>query len=339
MLKLQTASLREFQSRANYIQSNTLLPILGNLKIDVTDVCTLTKNALDSVCIGQVTHEGEPQQLLVPERILFAALSVTQDEWITIDNGVIKFGSDTIQFTAEDINTFPVTPVIPNDKPTFVLNKEYIKSILIASEYINNSQNTGSFAFVHLDKESIFAFHPNYFYINNSFANLPTTGFNKDEVTVIGAYESIEFLDLPNHHVFFVPGYTYIFTKSEIATPKLTQVIERLKLPGKSFTCNKNELVNFLNLANTVSESEIATCNLNQSGLFGKLLMNNANYGRNNERIMTVAGELDEFTFNSRLIINALKAIPYEMLNAKTNQNCLIIQAGEEWFCFIGMSK
>lgn len=338
MLKLQTASLRDFQKQASQILSNTLLPILSNLKVDVTDVCTITKNAINAVCIGQVVHEGEKQQLLIPEKILFAALNITTDEWITIDGGVIKFGSDTIQFTDEDINTFPLSPVIP-DQPQFLLTKEHIKSIGIASEYINVAQNAGSFSFVHLGGDAIFAFHPNYFYINSSFSGLPTTGFNKDEALVINSKDQIEFLDLPNHHIFFIPGYTYIFTKNEMASPKLAQIIERLKLPGKSFTCNKNELVNFLNLANTVSESEIAACTLNQDGLFAKLLMNDHNYGRNNERTMTITGELDEFTFNSRLIINALKSVPYEILNAKTNQNCLIIQAGEEWFCFIGMSK
>ena len=338
MIKLQSASLREFQKQASQIQSNTLLPILGNLKIEVTDVCAVTKNSISAICIGQVIHEGETQKILVPERILFAALAVTQDEWITIDNGVIKFGSDTIQFTPEDVNVFPLSPTIP-DQPPFVLAKEHIKAIGIAAEYINQGQNAGSFGFVHLAEESIFAFHPNYFYINNSFTGLPTTGFSKDEAAVICSKESIEFLDLQNHHVFFTPGYTYIFTKAEIATPKLTQVVDRLRLPGKSFTCNKGELVNFLNLANTVSESEIATCTMDRSGLFARLLMNDQNYGRGNERIMTVTGELDEFTFNSRLIITSMKSIPYETLNAKTNQNCLIIQAGEEWFCFIGMSK
>lgn len=338
MLKLQTASLREFQKRANQIPANTLLPILSNLKIDVTETCVITKNSINSICMGLVEFEGERQQLLVPERILFAVLSVTQDEWITIDKGVIKSGSDTVGFTEENIKDFPNPPAIP-DQPSFLLTKENIKSISVASGFVNDHLDAGTFGLVHLSGDSIFAFHPNYFYINESFKDLPTVGFNPDEIAVISAQESIEFLDLPNHHIFFTAHYTYIFIKSEAQTPKLQQVMERLRLPGKPFTCNKYELVNFISLANNVSESEIATCSITQDGLFAKLLMNDASYGRNNERIVTISGELDEFTFNSRVIANAIKSIPYEVLNAKTNQNCLIIQSENEWFCFIGMSK
>lgn len=338
MIKIQTASLREFQRRANQIPANSFLPILSNLKIELAETCIITKNSINSVCMGLVIAEGEPQRLLVPERILYAALSVTTDEWITIDAGVIKFGGDIIQFTEDDINVFPMCPEI-TDQPTFLLTQDHIKPIVIAGAYVNSNKNAGLFSLVHMAGDSIFAFNPSYFYINNSFNGLPPTWFGADEVAVISTYDTVEFLNLKNHHVFFSTGYTYIFIKEEASTPNIESVLDRLRLLGKSFTCNKTELLNFINLANTVSESEIATCTIIQEGLFAKLLMNDTNYGRSNERVIIITGELDEFTFNGRVVINAFRSISHEILNAKTNQHCLIIQQDKEWFCFMGTVK
>lgn len=59
-IKLRTDSLREFQKRATQIQTNTLLPILTNLKLSYSeDICTLTKNNIGAVIVGQVEATGD----------------------------------------------------------------------------------------------------------------------------------------------------------------------------------------------------------------------------------------------------------------------------------------
>jgi len=53
MIKLKTESVREFQKRATQISTNTLLPILTNLKLSYSgDICTLTKNNIGAVIGG-----------------------------------------------------------------------------------------------------------------------------------------------------------------------------------------------------------------------------------------------------------------------------------------------
>ena len=345
MFKLKTASLKEFQKRASQIQANTLLPILSNLRIQVGNgVCTLTKNSLNAVVIGQVEHETDTPgiTLLIDERILFSIVATSRQEIIEIQvegNQIIIIDEDKTHLPLEDIANFPKLPIWEPDAATFKLEANHIAAIRIASKYINDSETAGHFKFVHLGAENIYAFHNNYFYINSGFANLPNIELSSEETAVITSVETIDLLDLPNHHVFFTPGYEYIFTKSESSKVDVGAVMTRLQLPGKDFTTQTEELNVFIQRANSISESPVTSCSLVPAGMFIKLTMNDANYSRSNERMVACTGEPNEFTFNSRLIAGPLKAIPYPVLKAKTNQNCLIVQEGEEWFCFLGMAK
>ncbi len=60
MIRLKTESLRQFQKRATQLTTNTLLPILTNLKLSYSgDICTLTKNNIGAVIVGQVEATGD----------------------------------------------------------------------------------------------------------------------------------------------------------------------------------------------------------------------------------------------------------------------------------------
>lgn len=341
MTKLSTESIRQFQRRSQSIERNTLLPILSNLRLTISDgIATLTKNSLNAVCIGQIEYDGSETDMLINEKVLLALLSVTKDEFIEIHEKYIKSGPDKIPITFEDITHFPNAPEI-TDQPSYKLTKEHISAINIAKSYISELDNQQQYKFVHLSGDAIYAFHSHYFYINNSFENLPVAILTKEECNIITAHEELDFLDLPNHHVFFTPGYTYIFTKSEEVKITINGVVGKLQLPAKEFKCAKSEVMDFITLANSVSESQIALCTFDKN----LLSMNDASYGRGSERVVVMDGEADEFVFNSRLILNPFKAIPYDEIKCKVNMNNFIVtgatENGEcnEWFCFLGMSK
>lgn len=345
MIKLNTNSLREFQKRASVIERNTLLPVLSNLKIEVDEVCLVTKSSLNVVCCGQVVHEGGKQSLLVDERILFSLLSTTSAEWLTIERDgkglLLSDGKDKISLSTEPVENFPPNPEYDSEAESFMLEKKHIEAITIGRSYVVDSETSGTKQFVHMRGSLIFAIHDNFFYINNSFENLPDAMFTPEETAIIAQHEKLQMAQTERHLILFADdGYTFIFTKPEGSTLNAEGLLSRIVTPGKNFSILKDELVNFCNLANTVSESPVATCTMSQDGLFVKLQMNDKNYERNNHRLVVCEGEVGEFNFNSRLITSALKAIPYGTVQGKTLQNNMILNYnGEEWFCFIGMQK
>lgn len=337
MIKLSTKSLRDFQKRIGGIQPYNNLPILKNLKVSIANnICTVTKNEINSICIGQIEYEGDETEILINEKVLFALLNVTKDEWIEVHEKYIKSGVDKIPITFEDIMNYPNPPDI-TDQPSYKLTKDHIAAINIAKNYISDMDNQMQYQFVHLNEEAIYAFHSHYFYINNSFDKLPVAQLTKEECNIITSQDEIDFLDLPNHHVFFIPGYTYIFTKAEEVKITISAVVSKLQLAAKEFVCSKDQISDFISLANSVSESQIATCTLSGN----MLSMNDASYNRGNERVVNMEGEADEFIFNSRLVAVPFKAIPYTTIKGKVNMNNFIITGGSdnEWFCFLGMSK
>lgn len=245
MTKLSTESIRQFQRRSQSIERNTLLPILSNLKLEVSNgLATLTKNSLNAVCIGQVVHEGESTVLLLDERILFQLAAVTKSEWIEItqhEGRILLKEQEETFLPLEDPANFPLAPEI-SEQDGFKLEQQHIAAINIARNYINNSETAGPFQFVHLEGENIFAFHNNFFYINGGFKDLPSVSLRPEETAMIIEHATLEFLDLPRHHVFFSPGYTFIYTKGELSgIPKLNTVFDRLKLPGADVSFSKEE--------------------------------------------------------------------------------------------------
>lgn len=337
MIKLSTKSLRDFQKRISGIQPYNNLPILKNLKVTIAgEICTITKNEINSICVGQIEYEGDDIEILINEKVLFALLNVTKEDWIEVHGKYLKSGVDKIPISFEPIDNYPILPEI-SDKPSYKLTSDHISAINIAKSYISDQDNQMQYQFVHLNNDAIYAFHLHYFYINNSFEGLPVAQLTKEECNIITSQSEIDFLDLPNHHVFFIPGYTYIFTKPEEVKISINAVITKLKLPANEFVCTKSEIMDFISLANNVSESQVATCKLS-----GKLLsMNDASYSRGSERVLNMDNNSDEFVFNSRLIAVPFKAIPYETIKGKVNMNNFIITGGsdQEWFCFLGMSK
>jgi len=341
-IKLNVQSVRDFNKRAQQISTNTILPILSNLKLYYDgSICTLTKNNISAVLVGQVQADGDPITVLINERIFMAIVMSSKLETIEIQvaEQILIIDSDKTYLPIENIQEFVNAPEYSSEGEIVKFNKDHIKAINIASNYTNDLESAGFMRFVHISGENIFAFHTNYFYINGSFSNLPVVSLRAEEIKILAEIESIEFIDLPNHHVFFIQGYEYIFTKTEAAMPKLDTVFASLVMPGKEFTCRVDELIDFIQRANLVSESEVAQCSMIPAGVFLQLRIDDSNYSRSNERLISCTGEPDEWTFNSRVILNPMRAIPYEILNAKTNRNYLIIQAGNEWYSFAGMSK
>lgn len=347
MIKLNKASLQDFQRLTAGMPKNTVMPILGYVKIQrnpASNLTLITKSNLATTVIAaiksDVDQEFEP--LLLDERILFGFLAETKfdDIFITIEGNEIKI-SDTltkIGFAKEDFNNFPATPKASGE--TKVISREIVEALDTAKNFVNDSETAGNYRFVHCVSNFISAFNSHFFYINNRFEALPEMMLTKEMCDVVCSIQSaLKFQDGGNHYFFTASSIQYILTKMEGKTPDASTVLERLKIPGKDFSIPKSDLVSFCNIANMVSEASVSTCTMKPNGMFADIKVNDANYSRNGERNIPIGGTFDEFTFNARIVIHPLKNIPFETFNAKTNQNCLIVTGKDEYFCFIGMSK
>lgn len=359
-ITLNVASVRDFQKRVQFIPRNDLKPILKNIKLQHYPELgwRLIKNNENTVCIGRVQAEGEPATILLDERIFFGLVTAANGEvvtlevlegklWITID------GQKT-DLPIEDPADFPREPPFPIEQEPLQFTEQHLRAIRIAANFTSPGETAGNFQFVHLTPtDGIFGFHNNFFYINSAFSGgvFPEVQFRPDECEIICSTEGVGFINMDRHHVFFNGGYTYIFTKSEAKALNITGVVERLQQPGNAMVINRDGLVDFCATANLVSETPLADCLISpMGGALIRLTLRDNNYNRGTERMLPCQGEPEMFAFNSRLLAPVLKVIPYEQLEGKTNNNCLIIGgkngtgnglAAEvnEWFVFIGMQK
>lgn len=352
MIKVLTSSVRTFQKKASTIQRNELLPILSNIKLDFDgETCTMTKNALEAICIGNIDlAEGDQParlSLLIDEQVLFSFLSTLKTTDFSIgtegSDVILQSGETVIRLPKEMAEDFPKPPPFSNDLERFKLTPQHIRAMKIASNFVNPLETSGPFQYVHIKAGNIFAFHSNFFYLNTSFEGLPIAAFRVSEVAMIISHldNGIEMIDLDNYHVYLSPGFTYVFSKPETTSPEVEVVLQRLKMPGKDCGFNGNDLIDFCVLANSVSPSPVATCSIKGEGTFAKMQLNDKNYSRTVNQLSVITGELDEFHFNSRIYIAPMRSIPDGMWNVNTKQNCFIIKNTEEteWFCFIGMTK
>jgi hypothetical protein len=339
MLKLNTKSLQSFFSRASKIQKSSQLPVLSYLKLSFdNEIATLIKSNLEATIIGQVEYEGDPVDILIDENDLSISASNCQSEFIEVEHinnvgkleVVLRYNKVKKVTPSEDINTYPVIPEI-KESDIIKLTSDHLSAIEKASSFTGESE---ALSFVQITPAAIAAFSQQSFYINTSFNDLPTILLRPDEIKMLPNNE-VEFSDLERHHVFYTPGFTYIFTKVEGKAAPIDTVLERLRQPGKDFSFDPAELISFCNEANATSKSQIATCTMNG----GNLSLNDAAYSRSIDAEYACEGQPDEFTFNSRLVLSGIKALPTGKIGAKTNQNCLIINDNQEWYCFIGMSK
>lgn len=351
MITLSKNDLQEFQKRTVKMRKNTLLPILSYLRLDWRfDKHWLTKSNAQTVCNSPIggTSDSDYKTILLDERILFAILPTIKGEHLQVelkDASIVLTDGGTmlIEFQREDPTNFPAVPEVTNATDHLTLNHEHINAIKIASNYTIESSTSGNFQFVHIGGKGIRAFSTTFFYVNAGFDDLPKLQLGSEEADVVGEANVGAKLSNGDRHIFLQDGtFLYIFTKQEASSPELEAVLSKLKLPGKNFEIGKNDLLDFCNLANAVSETPIADCLLEPNGgMFAKLRMLDANYARSASKEVIATGDFDAFAFNSRLISQPLSVVPYEQLKAKTNQNCLIIsnEGQTEYFAFIGMQK
>ncbi len=347
MIQLSIARLQDFQKRTQYIQRHTTLPMLSYLKLHVENGnFHLTKNNLAAICVMVVGENAPPDTptLLLDDRILFSYLSAAAAKQITItwtDKEIqLTDGKQPVTFQRQDPTDFPRTPEFNEATNEYKMPTELLATLAVAKNFVNDSETAGNQKFIHLRGEYVFAMSTNCFFLCNRFKDLPELRLDKQQADILSGLQEVEFGSIGNHYFFLAGDSIFIFTKQEGQSPAaISNIHERLRLPGKEFQIMRDELTSFCNVANMVSEGPLVPCSMVPAGPVCSLRMVDASFNRGTSRDVMVTGTFDQFNFDSRLFQTPMKAIPYEILEAKTNQNNFIITGQDEYFCFIGMAN
>lgn len=323
------------------------MPILNNLHLTkVGDNWLLTKNNIRAVCTSIIPGEGAADTLLLEEQLFMDMTNNSKSEYILIQRDLVSGAVSIIDedgpvrlTSTEPPEHYPEAQAPPDSEDAFEFTEAIMSALRIAAKFVTDNDSAANYRFVDMNGKYISGFHNSYFYVNAGFKDLPQVMLTPDDIAILGAAGKLTFNTTERHNFFYGDGSTYVFTKTEDKPRKLDTVEARLRLEGKNFTVRRDELLSCFTRANMVSKSEIAATTLTGTANHLKMTFNDASYGRDTEKFIPLTGDMDEVTVNSKLIIDAFKAIPYETLICKTLSSTLIIQGQDEWYTFMGMQK
>lgn len=346
MIQIKIESLKTFLRNTAAISRNDLLPILRNIKIhqDAEGKFYATKNNIQVVCIHPIEATGELQDPVLIDQAVMSGLveqSVGETVTLKVEGGTLTWDNNGVtELPLEDYTNYPLPSDAPDPADAKLISQEVMDAIGSARHYVNQSASAANFRFVCVNNKHVSAFHGQYFYVGLLKEEAAQLMLSREECDIILGLQQVTHNAAERQNYFYSNvGATYIFGKPEERPHKLDAVLKGLADPGgKQFTMPKQDWVSFCTKANIVNQSETALCSLLPNGEFK---MEDGNFSRKQQNKSALVGTADEFKFNSKLIAAPLKAVPYETLQCKTNQNFLIIRNEEssEYFTFIGMQK
>ena len=344
MIIFKIENLKEFQKRTQFIKSNDAFPALAYIKLECRESkYYLTKNNLKCVCEYMIAAEGECPDLLLDDKKFSAFISKAKSDLVKVkwddEKIYLSDGKQLGEMPRQSVENFPKTPDYSQAKSSFTLKKEHLEVIAIAKQYVTNTDTAGNFKFIHIGGEFISAFHTMYFYVCNKFTDLPNMIIDSEIADVITAGEQFEVGISDNKYFFLAGNVVYIFTQQEGKTPNIkNSVWNKLLKTGKDFQFAKENIVDFCELANVFSNSELVYGSLYKQGDYLMMSMKDNNWKTGNNKVSPVVGDLDKISFDCRMVAAPFKFIPYETLKCKTVENCLIISGEKEFFCIMGLA-
>lgn len=310
---LQTKQLREFLKWASPIKRNEQIPITDHVSILNGKI---SKTNLAISCVMSIDCNDSA---LIEERTLSALLNATKEETIKVTIGkVVSLQAGDIKVThpVTPIETFPVIHSLPDSDP-FQLTEEMIDSLVVSKSFISDLENDGTFKYVHMNPEYIAATDRFKLYYE-SYAGLPSIVFDPSDIDLIAKMLEPVLYDSEKYYSVQSGDIIYHFVKVEANTPNFGQLKERFNIDGIKFSIEKQLIVEFCNLANSVTDSKLAACVICSDG-FG---LNDTD-----KTIMKPFKFPDiNFKFSSRTILPAIKSLPLPTFNCELIHGAIIIK-------------
>lgn len=310
---LQTKQLREFLKWASPIKRNDLIPVTDHVSISPGSI---TKTNLTISCTMDIDAK---ENVLIEEKTLAALLNATKEETIKITTGKnisLQAGDLKITHPLTPIEQFPSIHSLPESDP-IELTEAIIDSLVVAKSFISEMENDGTFKYVHMQPKYIAATDRFKLYYE-SYDTLPSLVMHPDDIDLISKMDEPKLYYSEKYYSVKSGNVIYHFVKTEWVTPNFIQLKDRFNVEGTKFNIEKQDIVEFCNLANAVTDSKLAECVICSDG-FG---LNDTD-----KTIMKPMKFPDiNFKFSSRTILPAVKSIPLSTFNCELIYGAIIIK-------------
>lgn len=327
-MKLIASQLRDFIKASSNIRPDRTFPGTSYFYLSRNRI---VKTSIHTFCEMEIECDIEIPVLLEQQK-LQSFLSATKNDILTLSIGKNITYSDSKLTATQAIENVSIFPAIPtfSDVEAIEIDQEFIDAISIAKNFVSDNENAAALLNVHV-KDNFVAATDGFimYYETLPGEKLPNIILSKDEISMMQAYSSGSLYDTENRYFFKSGKFTYSFTKTENKTPPFERIIEFTNAAGNDFVINKAELQSFCELSNAYTGSLIPSCILTGAGLkFTDTTGEEINYP------LTIDADI-EFSFNSRYLLPALKALPVAELKCSmiTHPQKALVIKDENFIC------
>lgn len=335
-MKISVNHINEFQKRVRGVQTSSIMPILKYISLSVKNgVCTLYKTNLGSFCKYSFPFEHEDIELLLEEKIFFDFASNAKSEAIevSIDDNLLvtlKELNRKLSFKVEPSVLYPAFPENATIKDPISITSEHIKSISIASKYVDTSNPNAPYAsYIYVTDNSIWASNGFVIY-NKEFEGLSKIILTKEAAGIISQFLEFTYYSIGNHDFFDNGSTCYGFVKPDIGAPDISPIIKH-KREKIGMVVDKEQLEIFCNTSISLSNM-FSYCFMESDGADVLFTMDDNDSSKSNRMSIQVENkiEFDKFKFDAKKMLQCLSALPYDYVSFHLVDNKIILQHDED---------
>lgn len=250
-VKIPLADLISFKRNSSFIKSFGILPIYDYVLFDSG---MMIKSNQREFVIQKANFMGT---FLVEERVLFNFMEYANgsDILFTVNGKKITISDGNAQVTSQtdDPANFKMPESTTDGKQS--ISNEVLQSILIASKYTKDDENSPITPYVFIGKKSVAASDALIVYYKNFDFELPEIILSRPHAEKIGTLTDVLYTNNERYNIFESKGVTFGFIKHEAKYQDMSVFFGKDK--GDSFVVNKNDFLSFVDACISISPSKL----------------------------------------------------------------------------------
>lgn len=319
-MKIRAEELRRFLNVAGQIKPNPVATNLDSIKIECTgQEVIFTKTNQNIWCkYSYVCQPAPPEIHLINERLLNGIAQTCKEYEIEITahvdgiNILITSGADVLKLGIQDAQLFPAVQIATGEKTK--ISSELVERIRIASKYISTTVQRTAMSFVQVGIDGIFATNGSILYYYRAFP-LPDFFLDHEPLGVLRSSDDMLYWTSESYDFFQMDGFTFGFIKSIVKPLPYMQIVS--VTGNQSFTCNKQDLIDFCTIVQYSKKQEYPQATL-ESADGVKLCLKHVDADFNINVVRDIAIQatqpIAQFVFSVPWVEVLLKSLPYETL-------------------------
>lgn len=328
-MTIKTQLLRDFLKRTAGIKPALSIPLTDHILFKPGMIQRTNLEVSATLKAPSITDT-----ILVEEKSLSAVVNQTTAEEITINKDgkkIIISDGMPMSHGVTQAELFPVITAMAGSEIT--LSQEIKDALAIASRFVSDNPNTGSWNYVHMKDNYIAGTDGSKMYyetFDHTHFNLPNIVMDINDVNILNGLDECIMSDDDNHYFIRSEDYEFCFTKTEEKTPDFATLIKhRQNTEGISFTINRNQWISYCERANSIVSDKITLSSISSVGF--DLI--------STEKSLHMDCQIPDiiFKFNARTILPAIKALSSEIFDCSLAGQALIIKENNSIILFQGV--